>query len=75
MTVSIFDIISECRPSCRLQLEIVRRNSEIEAAGKFEPDLPAFLSKAGGSRSGELAGERREGALPAIAAVCRPAWP
>jgi hypothetical protein len=39
--------------SCRLQLEIVRRNPEIEVARKFEPDLQAFLSKAGGSRSGE----------------------
>jgi hypothetical protein len=43
--------------SCRLQLEIVRKNPEIEVARKFEPDLQAFLSKAGGNRSGEPCGE------------------
>ncbi|MDR1540654.1 MAG: hypothetical protein LBU32_22155 [Clostridiales bacterium] len=37
----------------RLQLEIVRKNPEIEVVRKFEPDLQAFLSKACGSRSGE----------------------
>ncbi|MDR1541979.1 MAG: hypothetical protein LBU32_29155 [Clostridiales bacterium] len=42
-----------CYACCRLQLEIIRRNPKIEAAGKFEPDLQASLSKAGGSRSGE----------------------
>jgi DNA invertase Pin-like site-specific DNA recombinase len=41
------------------------------------PELQNMLSdvESGVIATVSLAGERREGALPAIAAICRPTWP